>query len=62
MGGSEPPHQWENLFGIIFLQFVGHPPGRRGVNQHELRKFSIYLEGCHVKPLDQLSSDSTQIN
>ena len=25
MGGSEPPHQWENLFGIIFLQFVGHP-------------------------------------
>ena len=23
--GSEPTQQWENFFGIIFLQFVGHP-------------------------------------
>ena len=28
--GSEPSQQWENFFGIIFLQFVGHPPGRYG--------------------------------
>ena len=23
--GSEPSQQWENFFGIIILQFVGHP-------------------------------------
>ena len=25
--GSEPSQQWENFFGIIVTQFVGHPPG-----------------------------------
>ena len=25
MWGSEPSQQWENFFGIIVLQFVGHP-------------------------------------
>ena len=29
--GSEPSQQWENFFGVIFLQSVGHPPGRYGV-------------------------------
>ena len=23
---SEPLQQWENFFGIVILQFVGHPP------------------------------------
>ena len=27
MRGSKPSQQWENLFGINVLQFVGHPPG-----------------------------------
>ena len=31
MRGSKPSQQWENLFGINVLQFVGHPPGRYGV-------------------------------
>ena len=30
MWGSEPSQQWENFFGIIILQFVGHPPCRYG--------------------------------
>ena len=29
--GSEPSQQWENFFGIIVLQFVGHPPGGYGI-------------------------------
>ena len=29
--GSEPWRQWENVFGILVLQFVGHPPGRYGI-------------------------------
>ena len=29
--GSEPSQQWENFFGIIVLQFVGHPPGGHGI-------------------------------
>ena len=28
MWGSEPFQQWENFFGIIVIQFVGHPPSR----------------------------------
>ena len=24
--GSEPSQQWKNYFGIIVIQFVGHPP------------------------------------
>ena len=31
MWGSEPSQQWENFFGIIVLQFVGHPPSRYGI-------------------------------
>ena len=31
MWGSEPSQQWENFFGIIVLQFVGHPPSGWGV-------------------------------
>ena len=27
----ELSQQWENFFGIIFLQFVGHLPGRNGI-------------------------------
>ena len=27
---SQPSQQWENFFGIIVLQWVGHPPGRYG--------------------------------
>ena len=30
-GGSEPSQQWENFFGIIVLQFMGHPPSRYGI-------------------------------
>ena len=29
--GWEPSQQWENFFGIIVLQFVGHPPGGYGI-------------------------------
>ena len=29
--GSESSQQWEKLFGIIFLQFVGYPPGGNGI-------------------------------
>ena len=29
--GSEPSQQWENFFGIIVLQFVGHPAGGYGI-------------------------------
>ena len=31
MWGSESSQQWENFFGIIVFQFVGHPPGRYGI-------------------------------
>ena len=31
MWGSEPSQEWENFFGIIVLQFVGHSPGRYGI-------------------------------
>ena len=29
--GSEPSQQCENIFGIIVLQFMGHPPSRYGM-------------------------------
>ena len=29
--GSEPSKQWESFFGIIVLQFVGHPRGGCGI-------------------------------
>ena len=29
--GSEPSQQWENLFGLLVRQFVGHPPSRYGI-------------------------------
>ena len=28
---SEPSQQYENLFGIIVVKFVGHPPSRYGI-------------------------------
>ena len=31
MWGSEASQQWEYLFDIIVLQFVGHPPHRNGI-------------------------------
>ena len=31
MSGSEPSQQWENFFGIIALQFVGHSPSGYGI-------------------------------
>ena len=31
MWGSKPSQEWENFFGLIVLQFVGHPPGGYGV-------------------------------
>ena len=31
MWGSELSQQWENFFGIIVLQFLGHEPGRYGI-------------------------------
>ena len=31
MWDSEPPQQWENFFGIIVLQFVGHSPSGYGI-------------------------------
>ena len=29
--GSKPSQQWENFFGVIVLQFVGHPPRGYGI-------------------------------
>ena len=29
--GSEPSQQYENFFGIVVLQLVGHPPGQYGI-------------------------------
>ena len=29
--GSEPPQQWQNFFGIIVLQSMGHPPDGCGI-------------------------------
>ena len=31
MSGSEPSQQWENFFGIIALQFLGHSPSGYGI-------------------------------
>jgi len=31
MWGSKPSQQWENFFGIIILQFVGHPACGYGI-------------------------------
>ena len=31
MWGLEPSQQWETIFGIIVLQFVGHPPSGFGI-------------------------------
>ena len=31
MWGLEPSQQWEKIFGIIVLWFVGHPPGGYGI-------------------------------
>ena len=32
MWGSKPSPQWENLFGIIVLQFLGSLPGGYGID------------------------------
>ena len=32
MWGSEPSQEYENFFGIIVLQSVGHPPGGYGIS------------------------------
>ena len=31
MWGSKPSQQWENFFGLIVLELVGHPPDGYGV-------------------------------
>ena len=43
MWGSEPSHQWENVFGIILLQFVVPAPGRYGIS---LSHVLIFLSRC----------------
>ena len=43
MWGSEPSHQWENVFGIILLQFVVPAPGQYGIS---LSHVLIFLSRC----------------
>ena len=43
MWGSEPSHQWENVFGITLLQFVVPAPGRYGIS---LSHVLIFLSRC----------------
>ena len=48
---SEPLQKWENLFGIVILQFVGHPPGVYGIcfySECASPTISQCLFGCRV--------------
>ena len=43
--GPEPSRQWENLFGIIVLQFVGHLPIWYGIwFYHDFAPLTILLQ------------------
>ena len=71
MSGSELSQQWEN-FGIIILQFVGHPPGKYGIWFYHVHPSycltvasSLYLEckisffgGFQCPPVDGISTAS----
>ena len=67
--GLEPSQRWKNFFGIIVLQFVGHPPSRYGarcccncapptVSLLSLWTWSIFFSGPQRPPVNGCSTAS----